>query len=751
MRIKHKYVILFFLVTTINISAQDKNMSRFIDSLLNSMTLEEKLGQMNLISPSSRTGPFANINSESKLKSGMAGNMFGFDGTVSFIHEKRSLSDSSRLKIPLLNGLDIIHGYKTIFPIPLGLSCSWDTTLIEKTARVAAVEATSVGYNWTFSPMVDITRDPRWGRVMEGSGEDPYLGSLIAKAMVRGYQGKNLQDGTSLLSCVKHIGLYGASEAGRDYNGVDMSLQSMYQFYLPPYKAAIDAGAISFMSSFNDINGIPATANKWLLTDLLRNQWNYKGFVVSDFNGVHELITHGVASNLSQASLISIDAGLDMDMMSEGFVSQLKTAVKEAKINEEQINTACRRILEAKYKLGLFGQRSREHDSKKVENSILTASHLQIAKEATLKSAVLLKNDNHVLPLKKGTRIALVGPFADNKKEMFSMWSFTGNESKVITIFEGLKRQNSTVSYFQGSQVSNDSMFNARNKTVYSAIIQKKLIKNAVREAIKSDVVVAVVGESYAMSGEAKSRADLSIPACQSELLYALRKTGKPVVLILLNGRPLTLEKELKYADAILEIWRPGTMAGDAVADILFGEYNPSGKLTMTFPRSVGQIPNYYSHKSTGRPYIPGGKESYVSNYIDAQNSPLFPFGFGLSYTKFAYSPITLSDTLVNGSQHRLYASIHISNNGSYKGEETVQLYLNDVTASITRPVKELKSFQKVILEPGETQKLVFEITPEMLKFYNNDLVFDWESGYFNLYIGSNSAETEVAKFRWVK
>lgn len=745
------FLVLFQFVFVVSMSANELEMSRFIDSLMNMMTVEEKLGQMNLISPSSRTGPFANINSESKLKTGMAGNMFGFDGTASFIHEKRLLSDSSRLKIPLLNGLDIIHGYKTIFPIPLGLSCSWDTTLIEKTARVAAVEATAVGYNWTFSPMVDISRDPRWGRVMEGSGEDPYLGSLIAKAMVRGYQGKNLNDGTSLMSCVKHIALYGANEAGRDYNSVDMSLQSMYQFYLPPYKAAIDAGAISVMTSFNDINGMPATANKWLLTDLLRKQWNYKGFVVSDFNGVHELITHGVASNLSEASILSIKAGLDMDMISEGYVSQLAKAVKESEITLEQINTACRRILEAKYKLGLFGKRVSQFDSQRVEKAVLNIAHLEVAKEATLKSVVLLKNDKNVLPLKKTTKIALVGPFANSKKEMFSMWSFTGDERRVVSIFDGLKKQNPSVSYVQGSQVSNDSIFNARTKTAFCKITQKKLINEAINLSLKSDVIVAVLGESYAMSGEAKSRTELSIPESQRELLRALKRTGKPVVLLLMNGRPLTLEKDLQYADAILEIWRPGTQAGHAVADILFGNYNPSGKLTMTFPRSVGQIPIYYSHKKTGRPYVPGGKENYVSNYIDEQNTPLFPFGFGLSYTKFAYSPITLSDTLVNGSQHRLYASINISNTGSFKGEETVQLYLNDVTASITRQVKELKSFQKTMLQPGETKKLTFEITPEMLKFYNNDLVYDWESGLFNVYIGTNSDETQTAKFKWVK
>ncbi|MBL4559357.1 MAG: beta-glucosidase BglX [Labilibaculum sp.] len=669
---------------------------KFTNNLMAKMTIEEKIAQLNLVTPTSKTGPFATKNVLEKLKEGTAGNVYSIMGSPEFIHERVSLADSTRLKIPFLNGLDIIHGYKTVFPIPLGLSCSWDSVLIEKTARVAAIEGSAVGYNWTFSPMVDITRDPRWGRVMEGAGEDPYLGSIIARAMIKGYQGDDLSNPSSLMACVKHMGMYGASEAGRDYNTTDMSRLTMYQNYLPPYKAAIDAGVGSIMTSFNDIDGVPATANKWLLTDLLRKEWGFKGFVVSDYNCIQELIAHGVAANYKQAAELSINAGLDMDMASESIVASLKESIGEGKVSMKQLDNACRRILEAKYKLGLFEDPYRNYDPKRAEKVILSDNHKLLAREATCKSMVLLKNDNNVLPLNNESRIALIGPFANVKNQMFSMWAFRGETDSVVTILNGLKKQSSKVTYAEGSFVTNEPVFLKKSRAYYNEEEQKEMLANALDLAKKSDVIVAVLGEAMNMSGEAKSKTDISIPDCQRELLKKLKATGKPVVLVLINGRPLILLDDLQYADAIIEAWRPGTMAGDAVADVLFGKYNPSGKLTMTFPRSVGQIPIYYNHKNTGRPYVDGqrgGLMKFKSYYLDELNAPLFPFGYGLSYTSFEYGDIVLSDTLLIGNDKALEAKFSITNTGKYAGEETVQLYLNDLVASVARPVKELKKF----------------------------------------------------------
>jgi len=744
---------IFILCYSPRCSAQDiskKDRDKYISAMMRNMTLDEKLGQLNLVTPMAKTGPFATKNINLKIMDGSAGNVYGILSAGS-MHSKLMLADSTRLKIPLINGLDIIHGYKTIFPIPLGLSCSWDTIMIEKTARVAAIEATAVGYNWTFSPMVDITRDPRWGRVMEGSGEDPYLGGLIARAMVKGYQGPDLKNETSLMSCIKHFAMYGAAEAGRDYNTTDMSMISMYQNYLPPYKVAVDAGAASIMTSFNEVDGVPATANKWLFTDLLRNEWGFKGFVVTDFNAIQELMNHGVAADTKEAARLAINAGVDMDMVSESMIATLKQSLKEGKVTINQIDDACRRVLEAKYKLGLFQNPYRNYSPDKAAKVTLTAENKLLAKEAALKSIVLLKNDNKILPLKKETKIALVGNLANNQREMFSMWSFTGDANNVVTILNGIKKQNSNVTFTLGTQVNNDTVFNRKNFEKYDASEQLKMEDEAVNLAQNADVIVAVLGESLGMSGEAKSRTDISLPDCQRNLLKKLKATGKPVVWLLINGRPMTIEADMRYADAVLDIWRPGTSAGDAVADVLFGNYNPSGKLTMTFPRSVGQIPIYYNHKNTGRPYIPGQTEKFVSNYIDEQNSPLFPFGYGLSYTSFSYSNITLSDTLLQGDKRTLIASVQITNTGKYAGEETVQLYLNDKVASVARPVKELKNFRKIMLQPGETREVSFKITPEQLKFYNSSLKYNWESGAFTVYIGTDSEDVKEAKFTWNK
>jgi beta-glucosidase len=722
----------------------------FVSELLEKMTIEEKVAQLNLITPTAGTGPFKTGRAIEKLEDGTAGNVLSVRGTPERIHEIASYAENTRLKIPMLLALDIIHGYKTIFPIPLGLSCSWDTVLIQNTARTAAIEATSMGYHQTYSPMVDISRDPRWGRVMEGSGEDPYLGSTIARAMVRGYQGDDLSDETSLMACVKHFALYGASEAGRDYNTTDMSKLKMYQSYLPPYKAALDAGAGSVMTSFNDIEGIPATANKWLLTDLLRKDWGFEGIVLSDYNCVQELIAHGIAKNYKEAVKKSIDAGLDMDMASEGYSTFLKELVEEGEVSIEQVDKACRRVLQGKYELGLFKDPYKNYDPQKSEKVILTTENKELSKLAACKASVLLKNENQTLPINPDQKIALIGPFIDKEYEMFSMWSPDGDPRSVVTILEGLKNRSNNIVSTDGTFVTDDPGFLEKNKSYrFDEDEQNEKVDEALKLAEESDVIVAVLGESRNMSGEAKSMTNISLPNCQSQLLKALKNTGKPVVLVLLNGRPLTLTNDLKNANAVLELWRPGTMGGEALSDILFGEYNPSGKLTMTFPRSVGQIPIYYNHKPTGRPYIDGGRGGFKSRYLDEKNSPLFPFGFGLSYTDFEYGEITLSDTIARGTNDSIIVSIDITNTGKFGGEETIQLYLHDAVASITRPVKELKNFQKVFLKPGETRNVSFKITEEDLKFYNNNLDFVWEPGDFWVYVGTNSADCREAKFTW--
>lgn len=743
-------LILLSLLLSISSFSQTKNVGNskefFISELMKKMTLEEKIAQLNLITPTSNTGPFKTKKAYEKLKEGAAGNVLSVRGTPEEIHEKASYAENTRLKIPFFMALDIIHGYKTVFPIPLGLSCSWDTALIEKTARVAAIEATAMGYNWTYSPMVDISRDPRWGRVMEGSGEDPYLGGLIARAMVTGYQGNDLRDETSMMACVKHFALYGASEAGRDYNTTDMSRLTMYQYYLPPYKAAVDAGVVSVMTSFNDIDGIPATANKWLLTDLLRDQWGFKGFVVTDYNCIQELIPHGVAEDYEEAVKKSLNAGLDMDMASEGYSAYLKKMVHVGKIEIKQIDTACRRVLEAKYDLGLFEDPYKKYDPKKAEKVTLTPENKQIAKLAAAKSIVLLKNDNQTLPISNESKIALIGPFADKQHEMLSMWSPDGVVDSIVTILKGIEKINKNVSFIEGSFISDDTRFG-----YFDEDEQKQKIDEALDMAKKSDIVVAVLGESRNMSGEGKSMTNISLQNSQRELLKALKGIGKPVVLVLINGRPLTLTDDLLYADAILTAWRPGTSGGDAVADILFGNYNPSGKLTMSFPRSVGQIPVYYNHKSTGRPFVDGDRGQFKSRYLDEMNAPLFPFGFGLSYTTFDYSDISLSETTLAGHRETLKVNIKITNTGKYAGEETVQLYLNDPVASVTRPIKELKKFEKIFLQPGESEDIHFIITPEDLKFFNHDFKWDWESGKFIVYVGTNSQDVKEASFVWNK
>ncbi len=730
-------------------------MSQFVDQLMKKMTLDEKIGQLNLLTPGGgvATGAVVSKDVEQKIKEGKVGGLFGVVGQDKVRKAQELALKSSRLGIPLLMGSDVIHGHKTTFPIPLALSCSWDTALIKNLARTAAREASADGLNWVFSPMVDIARDPRWGRVAEGSGEDPFLGSLIAAAMVKGYQGNDLTKEDAVLSCVKHFALYGASEAGRDYNTVDMSRLRMYQDYLPPYRAAVNAGAASVMSSFNEIDGVPATGNKWLLTDLLRKEWGFKGFVVSDYTSVNEMIAHGMG-DLQAVSALSLKAGLDMDMVGEGFLTTLKKSLAEGKITMQEIDAACRRILEAKYKLGLFTSPYRNTSESRTSAEIMTAATRKQAREAATRSFVLLKNNAQTLPLKKNSAIALVGPLGDNKRNMLGTWSVSGDWKESVSILEGIKAamgNSGTVAYAKGADISSDSFEVARSNALGVEIEKdsrkpEDLISEAVNLAAKSDIIVAVVGEAADMSGEASSRSDIGIPESQKALLRALKKTGKPLVIVLLNGRPLTLEWEAANADALLDIWFGGTETGNAVADVLFGDYNPSGKLSMTFPKNVGQIPLYYAHKNTGRPFNREAFAKFKSNYLDVENEPLFPFGFGLSYTKFSYSDLTLSSNSMRAGE-KITVTITVTNSGNYDGEETVQLYIRDMVGTVTRPVKELKSFQKIFLKKGESKTVSFTISNEDLKFYNADLKWVSEPGEFELMIGTDSQQTKSRKF----
>lgn len=730
-------------------------MKQFVDNLMKKMTIEEKIGQLNLLTPGGgvATGEVVSKNVEQKIKEGKVGGLFGVVGQEKVRKAQELAISQSRLGIPLLIGSDVIHGHKTTFPIPLAISCSWNMSLIENMARTSAKEASADGLNWVFSPMVDIARDPRWGRVAEGSGEDPFLGSLIAAAMVKGYQGNDLSKEDAVLACVKHFALYGAAEAGRDYNTTDMSRLRMYQDYLPPYKAAVKAGSASVMSSFNEIDGIPATGNKWLLTDLLRKEWGFNGFVVSDYTSVNEMIAHGMG-DLQTVSALSLKAGLDMDMVGEGFLTTLKKSLQEGKITIQEIDAACRRILEAKYKLGLFTSPHRNTSNERASAEIMTAATRQQAREAATKSFVLLKNTAQTLPLKKSANIALVGPLADNRRNMLGTWSVSGDWKEAVTILEGLKKamgSNGKINYAKGADISTDSMLVARANALGVEIEKdtrsaETMIAEAVKAAQASEVVVAVVGEAADMSGEASSRSDIGIPESQMALLKALKQTGKPLVILVLNGRPLTLNWEAANADAILDIWFGGTETGNAVADVLFGDYNPSGKLSMTFPKNVGQIPIYYSHKNTGRPFNLEPSAKFKSNYLDVSNEPLYPFGYGLSYTQFSYGDINLSSNNLSNGQ-KITATVTVSNIGNYDGEETVQLYIRDMVGSVTRPVKELKGFQKIFLKKGESKTVAFIITPEDLKFYNSNLKWVNETGEFKLMIGPDSEHTKEKGF----
>ncbi|WP_018626886.1 beta-glucosidase BglX [Niabella aurantiaca] len=735
-------------------------MHAFISTLMSKMTLEEKIGQLNLPSAGEfTTGTATNSDIGKNVKEGRVGGLFNIKGVEKIKAIQKVAVEESRMKIPMLFGMDVIHGYETTFPIPLGLSCTWNMSAIERSARIAAIEASADGISWTFSPMVDIARDPRWGRVSEGNGEDPYLGAQIAKAMIKGYQGDYSQN-TNIMACVKHYALYGAAEAGRDYNTVDMSHLRMYNEYFPPYKAAVDAGVGSVMASFNVVDGIPATGNRWLLTDVLRKQWGFRGFVVTDYTGINEMTDHGMG-DLQAVSALALKAGVDMDMVGEGFLKTLKQSLEEKKITLAEINAACRNVLVAKYKLGLFTDPYKYCNGQRAKTEIYTPEHRKIAREIAAESFVLLKNKGNMLPLKKGGKIALIGPLADAANNMAGTWSVATVQNRSVSVLKGLKEalgNKAEVAYAKGCNLTEDAALEER-VTMFGKTLNRErdtrtpevMKAEALEIAKRSDVIIAAMGESAEFSGESSSRTSLDIPRAQQRLLRELLKTGKPVVLVLFTGRPLTLNWEQKNIPAILNVWFGGSEAGAAIADVLFGDVNPSGKLTMTFPQNVGQIPLYYAHLNTGRP-LEEGKwfQKFRSNYLDVSNEPLYPFGYGLGYAAFTYSDITLSSKSLKGAQ-TLKATVTLTNSGKYDGAEVVQLYIRDLVGSVSRPVKELKGFQKIWLKAGTSKTVTFQITPGDLKFYNSQLQYGWEPGAFEIMIGGNSRDVKKAQVNWVK
>lgn len=735
----------------------------FVDALLAKMTLDEKIGQLNL--PSSgdfTTGLAKSSDIGKKVEQGLVGGLFNIKGAEKIKAVQKVAVENSRLKIPLIFGMDVIHGYETTFPIPLGLAASWDMNLVQQSARIAAREAAADGINWTFSPMADISREPRWGRVSEGSGEDPYLGSEISKNMVYGYQGKDLANGTNILACVKHFALYGAGEAGRDYNTVDMSHVRMFNEYFPPYKAAVDAGVASVMASFNEVDGVPATGNRWLQTEVLRNQWKFKGFVVTDYTGINEMVDHGMG-DLQQVSALALKAGVDMDMVGEGFLTTLKKSLAEGKVTQAEIDMATKRILEAKYDLGLFDNPYKHGDVKLAAKEVYSMENRNIARSAAAQSMVLMKNENQVLPLKKSGTVAVIGPLVNNSMNMPGTWSVASKHANAINLMQGLQANFGKEVKFISAKGANID-YDAKLEEIYAAHGKKTdrdnrskeaLLKEAVDVANKADVIVLAIGESAEMSGESSSRTEITIPQSQVDLLNELKKTGKPIAMVLFTGRPLALTNVKDTPDAILNVWFPGSEAGSAISDVLFGKVNPSGKLPMTFPRSLGQVPIYYNAKNTGRPLDQKlvdkcEYQRFRSNYMDECNTPLYPFGYGLSYTKFNYSDVTVSNANPKGNQ-TIQASVTVTNSGNYDGAEVVQLYIRDWVGTITRPLKELKGFQKVMLKKGESKKVTFDITPENLKFYNGDLKYDWEAGDFDIMIGTNSEEVKHSKINWTK
>lgn len=719
-----------------------KPRNEFVTDLMSKMTTEEKIGQLvQFTADGTVTGPKSGLNYIEQIKKGNVGSILNAT-TVKYTRELQKMNlDNSRLKIPLLFGYDVIHGYKTIFPITLGEAAAWDEEAAKLSSQVAAAEAAAGGVHWTFAPMVDIARDARWGRVSEGSGEDVYLGSRLAYARVKGFQGDNLSAVNTILACTKHFAAYGAAEAGRDYNTVDMSERVLRETYLPPFKATVDAGVATFMTSFNEIAGVPATANKFLLRDILKGEWGFKGFVVTDYTAINELIPHGVAKDSAQAGELSLRAGVDMDMVGGIYMTKLKNLLDEGKVTMAQIDDACRRILEAKYDLGLFEDPYRYNDEKREKDVTYKKEHLDAALSVAKKSLVLLKNQNNVLPLRKEQKVAFVGPLVNDEWNIIGSWAASGDRNGfAVSVQEGVNK------------IVTDKAKVTFDKGVEIVDARRDMMKAALDNAAKADVIVAVMGEFENMSGEAASRTNIDLPGIQKEFLAELKKLGKPLVLVLMNGRPLTLGWEAENMDAILEAWWPGTMGGDAIAQTLYGLNVPSGKLPMSFPRNVGQLPIYYNHKNTGRPYLGtfDPEQKYKSRYTDVDNSPLYPFGFGLSYTTFEYSNLKLSSATLTGNG-TIKVSVEVANKGNFDGEEVVQLYVQDVVGTVTRPVKELKGFKKIFLKKGEKKSIEFTISPDDLRFYNIDMQFVAEPGDFNVYIGGSSATGLQDKFVLVK
>lgn len=712
----------------------DPTIERKVDSVLKLMTIDEKIGQLNQLTGNGETtGPITFATEyQDAIRKGEVGSMLNVNGAAYTYKVQKIAVEESRLGIPLIFGYDVIHGYKTIFPIPLGEAACWDLDAIEKSARIAAIEAAAAGQHWTFAPMVDIARDPRWGRVMEGAGEDPFYGSLVAKARVKGFQGSSLADPSTIVACAKHFVAYGAAMGGRDYNTVDISNRTLHEVYLPPFKAAIDAGVGTFMSSFNELNGVPVTGNKEMVKDILKDEWQFNGFIVSDWASIREMLVHGIAADEYQAADLAMNAGIDMDLEGHIYIHQLKKLLADGKITEKQIDDAVRRILRIKFMLGLFDDPYRYCDTIREKELILNPRHLEIAREVARKSMVLLKNDG-VLPLsKKLNTVAVIGPLADNTEDIIGTWSARGEGKDAVSVLTGIRQKlpNTKVIHAKGCDITGDS---------------KAGFAEAIATARKADAVVLVVGEAAMMSGEALSRAFLDLPGVQKDLVLAINELKKPLVVVLMNGRPLTIEWMDNAVPAILEAWLPGTMGGPAVADILFGDYNPSGKLPMTFPRNVGQIPLFYYHKNTGRPRVE--TERYTSKYIDSPNTPLYPFGYGLSYTSFDYSNFGISANEI-GMSDTLKVWVDVTNTGNYDGEEVVQLYIRDMVGSVTRPVKELKGFEKVFIKKGETVKVMFKLTASDLAFYTRTMEFKAEPGDFKVFVGGNSRDLQELSFR---
>ncbi|WP_262147104.1 beta-glucosidase BglX [Chryseobacterium foetidum] len=739
---KKLYIILTFAAFGLNAFGQ-KTIDQKVTELLSKMTLEEKIGQLVQYSGFEyATGP-QNSNSANvlnEIKQGKVGSMLNVSGAEE-TRKFQELALKSRLKIPMLFGQDVIHGYRTTFPVNLGQAASWDLKLIEKSERIAATEASAYGIHWTFAPMVDIARDPRWGRVMEGSGEDTYLGTQIGLARIKGFQGKGLGNLDAIMACAKHFAAYGAAVGGRDYNSVDMSLRQLHETYLPPFKAAAEAGVATFMNSFNDINGIPATANKYILRDILKGQWNYKGFVVSDWGSIGEMVYHGYAKDNKEAAEKAINAGSDMDMESRAYMAELPKLVQKGKVDPKLIDDAAGRILVKKFEMGLFDDPYRFSNEKRQKEQLNNQENRKFGREFGSKSIVLLKNEKNILPLSKSTKtIALIGPFGKETVANHGFWSvaFKDDNQRIVTQFDGIKNQldkNSTLLYAKGANVDDND---------------KSMFAEAVETAKKADVVIMTLGEGHAMSGEAKSRSNLHFSGVQEDLLKEIAKTGKPIVLMINAGRPLVFDWAADNIPTIVYTWWLGTEAGNSIADVLFGTVNPAGKLPMTFPRTVGQVPIYYNHYNTGRPAKNNTDRNYVSAYIDLDNDPKFPFGFGLSYTQFKYSDMNLSSTNLKGNQ-TLNISVKVTNTGNYDGEEVVQLYIRDLFGKVVRPIKELKGFEKVYIKKGETKTINFTLTMENLKFYDDALNYDWEAGEFDIMVGTDSQNVQTKKINWEK